>query len=73
MPTPGAAKPSVPKNCPGMMFCTWGEPGRAVMVKVKMPRAMVPGISRLGMSATRKSSRASGNITKATTNRLMPP
>lgn len=26
-----------------MMFCTWGLPGRAVMVKVSMPWAMAPG------------------------------
>ena len=43
-----------------MVFCTWGEPGRAVMVKVNAPRAMEPGISLLGMSAALKREMAMG-------------
>ncbi len=73
MPSPGAAKGEVPKNGIGMAFWMAGVPGRAVMVKVKAPRAMVPGISRLGRSALRNSAAAMGNTAKATTNSDTPP
>ena len=56
-----------------MVFCTWGEPGRAVMVKVNAPRAMEPGISLLGMSAALKREMAMGRTTKVTTKRETPP
>ena len=49
-----------PKNEVGMMFWICGVPGSASMVKVNAPRAMVPGIRRLGMSLWRKSSAANG-------------
>ncbi|MOA44002.1 hypothetical protein D3C78_1662230 [compost metagenome] len=54
-PRPGAAKASVPKKGLGIAFWIAGVPGSAVMVKVKAPRAMAPGISRLGMPASRNS------------------
>ena len=48
------------KKVVGMMFWICGVPGRESMVKVKAPSAMVPGISRLGMSASRNISAAKG-------------
>jgi len=60
VPSTGAAQVSVPKKPAGMMFWICGVPGRASMVKVKAPSAMVPGIRRLGMSAWRNSSAANG-------------
>lgn len=59
-PSHGAAQVLVWKNVVGMMFWICGVPGRASMVKVKAPSAMVPGISRLGMSTWRNSSAANG-------------
>ncbi len=59
-PMTGAAKGVVPKNGIGMAFWIAGVPGRAVMVKVKEPRAIVAGISRLGTSARRNSAAAMG-------------
>jgi len=50
----------VPKNAVGMMFWICGVPGSESMVKVNAPSAMVPGISRLGMSLARNSSAANG-------------
>jgi len=60
LPSTGAAQLSVPKNAVGMMFWICGVPGSASMVKVNAPRAMVPGISRLGMLLCRNSSAANG-------------
>ena len=51
-PISGAAKVSVPKYFIGITFWISGEPGRAVIVKVNAPRAIVPGISLLGISAS---------------------
>jgi hypothetical protein len=49
-PRPGAANGEVPKNCIGMAFWIAGVPGRAVMVKVKAPRAIVAATrSRRGL------------------------
>ena len=59
-PRVGAAQLVVPKKLVGMMFWICGLPGSASMVKVKAPSAMVPGISRLGMSLWRNSSAANG-------------
>lgn len=59
-PSPGAAKTLVPKYGMGMAFWIAGEPGSAVMVKVKEPSAMVAGIRRLGMSAASNRLRAIG-------------
>ena len=60
MPSPGAANAVVPKNGIGMAFWIAGVPGSADMVKVKAPSAIAPGISRLGISASRNSAAATG-------------
>ena len=73
MPSPGAANGVVPKNGIGMAFWIAGEPGIAVMVKVKVPSAMVAGIRRRGMSASRNSACAIGPMTNSATKRLTPP
>jgi hypothetical protein len=44
----------------GMRFWICGVPGSESMVKVKAPRAMVPGMSRFGMLPCRNSSAANG-------------
>ncbi len=72
-PRMGAAKASVPKKGLGMAFWIAGVPGRAVMVKVKAPRAMAPGSRRLGMPASRNSAVPMGYTAKATTNSDTPP
>ncbi|MCY1306236.1 hypothetical protein D9M70_560870 [compost metagenome] len=59
-PRPGAAKVSVPKKGIGMALVMAGVPGRAVMVKVKEPRAMAPGRMRLGIPASRNSAAPMG-------------
>ena len=56
-----------------MAFWIAGVPGSAVIVNVKAPRAIVPGISRLGMSARRNTAAAIGNTANATTNSDTPP
>lgn len=43
------------------------------MVKVKLPSAIAPGISRLGVPLSRNSAAAIGKTAKATTKRLTPP
>ena len=53
MPSPGAANALVPKNGLGMAFWIAGVPGSAVIVNVNEPRAMAPGMSRLGTPASR--------------------
>ena len=73
VPSTGAAQAVVPKNAVGMMFWICGVPGSASMVKVKAPSAMVPGISRLGMSLWRNSSAAKGYTANTTTNSDTPP
>ena len=73
MPRPGAAKASVPKNGAGIAFWICGVPGRAVIVKVNEPSAMVAGMSRLGTPASRKSAAAIGKTAKATTKSETPP
>ena len=57
----------------GITFCISGEPGSAVMVKVKAPKAMVPGISLFGISASLNSIFAKGYRINATTNKETPP
>ncbi len=52
-PKPGAANGVVPKNGIGIAFWIAGVPGSAVIVKVNAPSAIVAGISRFGMSASR--------------------
>ena len=59
-PSHGAAQALVPKNEVGMMFWICGVPGSASIVNVNAPSAIVPGISRFGMSAWRNSSAANG-------------
>ena len=59
-PSTGAAYASVLKKVVGMMFWVCGVPGRASMVKVNAPSAMVAGMSRLGMSLWRNISAAKG-------------
>lgn len=73
VPSTGAAQESVPKKAVGMMFWICGVPGRAIIVKVKAPSAMVPGINRLGMAAWRNSSAANGYTANTTTNSDTPP
>jgi hypothetical protein len=51
MPSPGAAKGVVPKKGMGMAFWIAGVPGRADIVKVEVPSAIVAGISRRGTPA----------------------
>ena len=63
----------VPKKGMGMTFWIAGVPGRAVMVKVDVPRMMVAGTSRRGMLPARNSACAIGTSTKKATNRLTPP
>ena len=60
MPSPGAAKAEVPKNGIGMAFWIAGVPGKALIVKVKAPSAIVAGISRFARSALAKSAAAIG-------------
>ena len=55
----GAAHALVPKKDAGLMFWICGVPGSESIVKVKAPRAMVPGIRRLGMPPWRNISAAS--------------
>ena len=57
IPSPGAANAVVPKNGMGMAFWIAGVPGRADMVKVKAPSAIVPGISRFGIFGVAKQRR----------------
>ena len=52
--------PVVWKKVVGMMFWICGVPGSESMVKVKEPSATVPGISRLGIFASRNISAANG-------------
>jgi hypothetical protein len=59
-PSTGAAHVVVPKNVVGMMFWICGVPGSASIVNVKAPSAIVPGISRFGMSVSRNISAANG-------------
>lgn len=59
-PSQGAAQPVVLKKAVGMMFWICGVPGRASMVKLNAPRAMVAGISRLGILLWRNISAANG-------------
>ncbi|MNL10372.1 hypothetical protein D3C87_1311700 [compost metagenome] len=59
-PSHGAAQAVVLKKVLGMMFWICGVPGRASMVNEKAPRAMVAGISRLGMLLWRNISAANG-------------
>ena len=59
-PSHGAAQVVVLKNVVGMMFWICGEPGRASIVKVNAPSAIVHGMSRLGMSLCRNISAANG-------------
>ena len=73
MPRPGAANGVVPKNGIGIVFCTAGVPGSAVMVNVEVPSEIVAGISRSGMAAARNSVCAIGTMTKKATIRLTPP
>ncbi|MCY1466820.1 hypothetical protein D9M71_852770 [compost metagenome] len=61
------------KKVVGMMFWICGVPGRASMVKLNAPRAMVAGISRLGMSLWRNISAANGYTANTTTNSDTPP
>nr|WP_257910649.1 hypothetical protein [Janibacter limosus] len=48
-------------------------PGSAVIVKVKEPRAIVAGMSRLGMPDSLKRAAAIGKTAKATTKSETPP
>ncbi len=59
-PSHGAAQVFVLKNVVGMMFWICGLPGSASIVIVKAPRAIVPGISRFGISLWRNISAANG-------------
>lgn len=59
-PRPGAANAVVPKNSIGIAFWIAGVPGSADIVNENAPRASAPGISRLGMSASRNSAAATG-------------
>ena len=59
-PSHGAAQVVVLKNVVGMMFWICGEPGSESMVKVNAPRAIVTGMSRLGMPLCRNISAANG-------------
>jgi len=59
-PSHGAAQVLVLKKVVGMMFWICGLPGRASIVTVNAPSAMVPGISRLGMPLWRNISAAKG-------------
>jgi len=72
-PSPGAAKGVVPKNGIGIAFWIAGEPGRADMVKVKVPIATAAGIRRRGMFASRNSASTIGTMTKKATIRFTPP
>ena len=56
-----------------MRFWIWGEPGKASIVKVNAPSAIAPGISRLGIPASRNITAASGYTAKATTKSETPP
>lgn len=56
-----------------MTFWISGEPGIAVIVKVNAPKAIVPGISLLGISASLNKIFANGYNIKATTNKETPP
>ena len=56
----GAPRSSVLKNVVGMMFWICGEPGSESIVNVNAPSAIVPGISRFGMSLCRNISAANG-------------
>jgi len=49
VPSHGAAQPVVLKKVVGMMFWICGVPGNVSMVNENAPRAMAPGISRLGI------------------------
>ena len=60
IPSHGAAYVVVWKNVVGMMFWIWGVPGSASIVKVNAPSAIVPGMSRFGMSPWRNISAAKG-------------
>ena len=73
VPSTGAAQAVVPKKAVGMMFWICGVPGRASMVKVNAPSAIVPGISRLGILPWRNSSAANGYTANTTTNSDTPP
>ena len=59
-PRIGAAQVVVLKKVVGMMFWICGVPGSASMVKLKAPRAIVPGIRRFGMPLWRNISAAKG-------------
>jgi hypothetical protein len=48
------------KKVVGITFWICGVPGSESMVKEKAPRAMVPGIRRLGMPPWRNISAANG-------------
>lgn len=73
IPSPGAANGVVPKKGIGMAFWTAGVPGIADIVKVMVPSATAPGVSRFGILAERKRPCAIGTITKSATKRLTPP
>ncbi len=60
VPSTGAARLVVLKKVVGMMFWICGVPGRLSMVKVKAPRAIVPGIRCLGILPWRNISAAKG-------------
>ncbi len=72
-PSHGAAQVLVLKKVVGMMFWICGLPGSASIVTVKAPRAIVPGISRLGMPLWRNISAAKGYTANTTTNSDTPP
>ncbi len=72
-PSQGAAQAVVLKKVLGMMFWICGVPGRASMVNENAPRAMVAGISRLGILLWRNISAANGYTANTTTNNDTPP
>ena len=59
-PSHGAAQVVVLKNVVGMMFWICGVPGRASIVKLNAPSAIVQGMSRLGIPLWRNISAANG-------------
>lgn len=60
LPTPGAAKASVPKNAIGMAFWIDGVPGMPLSVNVAPPSSTAAGMNRFGVFELRKIATATG-------------
>ena len=73
IPRTGSGKCIRAKVGHGLVFCTWGEPGRGCHSKVNAPKGNGTWNQPLGMSAALKREMAIGRTTKVTTKRETPP